>query len=181
MSEGSTEELSPVDPVNLTNYRRAGRSRCIISDEGRECSKCHTFLPWEDYYDSVDNRAVHDKMSACKACIRAGNQKRYAGSADIRKAWQRAYASTQGHRDNKLNERLRRRGITRAAFDVALAGVCEICGTKFTTRKSMHLDHNHTTGAFRGFLCQGCNHGLGNFRDSPEVLRKAAAFLERRS
>ena len=52
---------------------------------------------------------------------------------------------------------------------------CEICGST----KSLHIDHCHTTGKVRGPLCRGCNHALGNMKDSPERLRAAADYLEK--
>ena len=55
---------------------------------------------------------------------------------------------------------------------------CKICGTLFTETLLPHVDHNHKTGKIRGILCQFCNHGLGNFRDNSQWLRKAAKYLE---
>jgi hypothetical protein len=57
---------------------------------------------------------------------------------------------------------------------------CDICGTKIPDKRSnrMHLDHDHATGSFRGWLCGNCNTGIGRFKDNPELLRKAAAYLE---
>ena len=52
-------------------------------------------------------------------------------------------------------------------------GECIICGDTATT-----VDHDHSTGRIRGPLCQRCNLGLGHFRDAPELLRKAALYLE---
>jgi hypothetical protein len=43
------------------------------------------------------------------------------------------------------------------------------------------IDHCHTTGAVRGTLCHQCNTALGNFKDSPELLRRAALYVEKRT
>jgi hypothetical protein len=50
---------------------------------------------------------------------------------------------------------------------------CPICGQAAT-----HLDHDHSTGKLRSFLCNGCNVGLGAFGDDPDRLRAAADYLE---
>jgi recombination endonuclease VII len=55
---------------------------------------------------------------------------------------------------------------------------CEICGRPAATRW-IHADHDHATLRFRGWLCQGCNRGIGFFQDSPELLRAAADYIER--
>lgn len=55
---------------------------------------------------------------------------------------------------------------------------CDICKQPTEPRK-LHYEHCHETGKFRGWACQNCNHGLGNFKDNPEWLRAAADYLER--
>ncbi len=55
--------------------------------------------------------------------------------------------------------------------------VCAICGG-VTKDKRLSVDHCHSTLWVRGLLCQSCNLGLGNFRDNPESLRRAADYLE---
>lgn len=54
---------------------------------------------------------------------------------------------------------------------------CEICGRACRSGKALHLDHDHTTGKFRGWLCDLHNRGLGYFQDDPQLLRKAARYL----
>lgn len=54
------------------------------------------------------------------------------------------------------------------------ADACELCGEK---GKQLNLDHDHNTGAFRGWLCTKCNTGLGKIGDSPDELLRAVAYL----
>ena len=53
-------------------------------------------------------------------------------------------------------------------------GRCAICDTAVAT----DIDHDHTTGDVRGLLCGQHNTGLGLFGDDPDLLRRAAAYLE---
>jgi hypothetical protein len=56
---------------------------------------------------------------------------------------------------------------------------CAICGSvKAGSKKGWHLDHCHKTKTVRFILCAHCNRGLGGFKDSPDLLRRAAAALE---
>jgi hypothetical protein len=57
---------------------------------------------------------------------------------------------------------------------------CAICNTHDSElSKPLSLDHNHSTDEVRGLLCHHCNTGLGLFRDNPELLRAAIAYLGR--
>lgn len=40
------------------------------------------------------------------------------------------------------------------------------------------VDHDHISGKVRGVLHRRCNLGIGQFEDSPELLRLAAEYLE---
>jgi hypothetical protein len=50
---------------------------------------------------------------------------------------------------------------------------CWICGST----DPLAVDHDHVAGFVRGFLCRGCNVGLGSFRDDPHRLIRAAEYL----
>jgi hypothetical protein len=60
-------------------------------------------------------------------------------------------------------------------------GKCVICKSKMAPRgrssNAVAVDHNHGTGEVRKLLCRSCNHGLGMFKDDPEVLFSAAEYL----
>jgi hypothetical protein len=57
-------------------------------------------------------------------------------------------------------------------------GVCAICGDN-RSKRALVVDHDHSTGKFRGLLCHNCNVGLGQFEDDSERLRKAADYRDR--
>jgi hypothetical protein len=52
---------------------------------------------------------------------------------------------------------------------------CEVCGD---TNTRIVFDHDHATGKFRGWLCDRCNKTLGHVKDTPDLLRKLADYLE---
>ena len=51
---------------------------------------------------------------------------------------------------------------------------CAICQSQSDT---LHVDHDHLSGAVRGLLCGHCNRGIGLFRDSTERLERAIEYL----
>ena len=58
-------------------------------------------------------------------------------------------------------------------------GRCAICGTDQPGGRGNHfaVDHDHVTGRVRSLLCEGCNTGLGKFKDNPDLLRAAQLYL----
>jgi hypothetical protein len=80
---------------------------------------------------------------------------------------------------------LRKYGLNHDKFSDLFAeqkGKCGICRTSDVGRKgssTLHIDHCHTTGKVRGLLCNGCNNGLGRFKDDPILLRRAIAYLKK--
>ena len=57
-------------------------------------------------------------------------------------------------------------------------GVCAICKSS-ETDGTLAADHDHNTMAPRELLCHLCNRGLGHFKDDPEMLEAAAAYLRK--
>lgn len=123
--------------------------------------------------------------------------RRTAGQQDKYNATRREkYAADQAFRDQcktlaqeyRVNNPGRRRkadirrmyGLPPDQYDAMLAaqgGACDICRVPFAG--TPHVDHCHKSGAVRGLLCDGCNHGIGKFGDDPAAMRRAADYLER--
>jgi len=79
-----------------------------------------------------------------------------------------------------LKNRIARYGLPRAVFEAlwkAQKGACAICHIEFA-QQEYHIDHDHSTGVVRGILCVACNVGLGVFKDMPQLLMNALAYLE---
>lgn len=112
-------------------------------------------------------------IGACTDCMRASKSK----WASMRPEKQKEYADRHYA---KHPERLRARALKYARAKLPVPPYpappcCEKCRKPFT--KTPRLDHDHVTGAFRGWLCDTCNRGLGMLGDTLEGLLEAVAYL----
>jgi hypothetical protein len=89
-------------------------------------------------------------------------------------------------KDKRLYDVKRNHGLSAEEFHKLIddAGeFCPICGTKFegvgAKMTAPHIDHDHKNGKIRGIICSSCNLALGKFKDDPEIVEKAAAWLRR--
>lgn len=80
-------------------------------------------------------------------------------------------------------------GLEFGEFDVlwiVFKGKCGICGCDMKLPLQQRgqpldvvsIDHDHTTGKFRGLLCNSCNKGLGLFKDNLSLLEAAVRYLK---
>lgn len=67
----------------------------------------------------------------------------------------------------------------REACKLLRGEACELCGASHALALPLVLDHDHHTGAFRGWLCNRCNTALGMWEDDPQRMRKAIIYLEK--
>ena len=58
--------------------------------------------------------------------------------------------------------------------------VCELCERHEEEVGTLHLDHCHVTGRYRGYLCRGCNTSLGQLGDDIAGLQNAIAYIKKR-
>lgn len=65
---------------------------------------------------------------------------------------------------------------------------CAICGDpevalnpKTQKPRRLAVDHCHKSGKVRALLCTACNSGIGKFKDDPDLLTAAIAYLKKHS
>lgn len=123
-----------------------------------------------------------------KVAIRKAAHKKYRDRPEIKekmRAWQRARNATpKGRAQQKARQLKRNYGMTIDQYNemaVAQHYRCKICGAPAEEQQygKLHVDHDHQTDEIRGLLCSGCNTGLGQFKENPDTLELAAAYLRK--
>jgi hypothetical protein len=164
--------------------------------EEKVCSVCGERKSLVDFYKAAGSRDGH--RNDCKVCNLAAKKARYEADPqkyiDMVRRWQRANSEQHNayQRERRTRPDVKRMqrdayyrrtyGVSADDVDAMLAaqgGGCAICGRVPERLASLHLDHDHEHGHLRGLLCNGCNQGLGLFRDDPELLVGAARYLRR--
>lgn len=104
-----------------------------------------------------------DGQRRCSSCLREKNDR-----------WHKA-------NPEKVARSVRKSDLNRLyGIDInEVPDTCDACG-KDNGQKSICVDHDHTTGRIRGFLCHGCNLALGCVKDDPALLEKLALYLRER-
>ena len=133
-------------------------------------------------------------MRKCKTCGEEKNDYAFGTSVNSKTGREylrrhcRSCVSKKQQQSRRQNNLLNNYGITEVEYELMLKlqnGVCKICGQPETTRgrnskiKKLAVDHCHMTCKIRGLLCDNCNQMLGKVKDNPEILRKAAEYLEK--
>jgi hypothetical protein len=165
----------PLDLVGLkfnrlTAYELTGRNNygCAIWECRCDCGKIALVR-------SVDLMSGHTKSCGClQRKVSTGN------------SWAKTHGLSGTKAYIKTNSRKYLYNLTEDQFQQMLfdqdwcCGVCGINESDYLEMagKGLFLDHDHKTGKIRGLLCQSCNLGLGSFRDNPEFLVKAIAWVK---
>jgi Recombination endonuclease VII len=125
------------------------------------CNDCHDYRPLAEFPRNVAR--FDGFMTYC----RMHHNKRVVESREL------------VHGSSRHYHLVRRYGIGAAEVEAMIsrqAGACLICLRSLGDKA--HVDHDHETGAVRGMLCFNCNGGLGQFGDDPDLLRRAAEYLD---
>lgn len=147
----------------------------------KTCSSCKQEKPLDEFYR---NKGTRDRLaSQCKACSGLAGE---VFAKSHRK--ELSDKSCRLYRENPEHQRtIARKSILKCVYGLEFEDYlqillnqqnkCAICRKDFL--KTPHVDHDHKTGKVRGLLCQECNHGVGNFEDSPARIRDAANYLDK--
>lgn len=136
------------------------------------CGRCKLTKPASEFSKDSGNKAT-GLQRRCKQCQKEQFKIYYDENRDHLIDKVMAYREKYGRTDMHA-----RYGITNLEYKQMVderQGRCQICDKKPIT---LTVDHDHDTGKFRGLLCDGCNNGLGKFKDDPRLLMKAIKYLE---
>jgi Autographiviridae endonuclease VII len=117
------------------------------------CRKCCAEKPIEAFEFRNDSGKYRTDCSPCRANHEAA----------------RRYGVTVGTIDALREQQGNRCAICRVHAD-------EVPHVSFR-HNPLVIDHDHAAGEVRGLLCSTCNIGLGQFKDSVDLLQKAIAYL----
>lgn len=141
------------------------------------CSTCGLGKPISSFYPI--------NLTRCKSCIieYSAQRKKRLGLSNkelhYRKLAKEVKAAKRARRDADYFKKF---GIERERAMALLSApnaTCEICGRipAGVRANTLCIDHDHSTGKFRGVLCSTCNYGLGMFKDKKENLLAAFNYL----
>lgn len=150
----------------------------------RLCPICKLLLPFESYHKSASN--AQGIQSHCKLCQKAylveRRKARPAHYLQLSRNWKHKNRDLVNERSKTYSRKVLY-GLEHGGYERMLEEQehrCAICQTTTPGGKGVfHLDHDHVTKKIRGLLCQSCNYGLGNFKDSPALLQEAIIYLKK--
>lgn len=174
----------------------------------KKCRKCGDVLPANTDFFYRNSGGKYGLTPRCKSCVNVDNKASHAArmKREPEKIRLQANARSKAYYERNLDEcrkkgresakkrhaadpSLKRRAKLKAGYNMtpeqwqgmfeAQGCRCAICRSESPNAKAgWNTDHCHKTGRVRFILCAHCNRGLGAFRDSPELMRKAADMLE---
>lgn len=121
----------------------------------------------------VDVPTGHKRCPQCEIVKPHCEWERNKSSSD---GWS-SYCRTCRAERNRISYFKRKYGLAPHELDALIQeqrGVCCVC----LSAPAEHVDHCHETGRVRGVLCFSCNAALGQFKDRPDAIRRAAAYVE---
>lgn len=121
----------------------------------KQCAKCKQLKSLTSFH-----KKLNGYHSYCKQCRSATERN---SDTNRQASWASKVKSKYGLTINEYNE-------MRESFES-----CSICGSI----NKLVLDHNHTTGRLREFICSNCNLALGLLNEDPERMERMIAYVRK--
>lgn len=184
---GRCKEVKPITEFGKVrgkarSYCRRCHSASTQNPDTRDSKRCPGCDQHKPIYEF--SRCGNRFQSWCRSCSHAACARR----REVEKATGRSRIRDQ--EDYKQRRRwaklLKNYGFSRDDYESMMRmqnNRCKICGREETEKCRgqvlwLSVDHDHVTGKVRALLCRRCNAGLSSFREKPDVLRRAADYLE---
>lgn len=135
--------------------------------------------PDKEFYD-------YEHEKSCKECMSAARRAHYKAKRDS--VLKRVRKYRKGNPDKiKHTKLMQTYGISFAEYNVILAsqnGVCAVCEREERAiwrgqKTRLAVDHDHSTGAVRGLLCQKCNRALGLLEENVRHMARLIEYIEK--
>jgi RNase P subunit RPR2 len=118
------------------------------------CNVCHRLLPTMEFsrnQNGINNRII--RRPSCDDC------RKIIDGVNIPSAEKRKWAETKPE------------------YEPFQCPICQKITIPNLTSKVV-LDHDHSNGRVRGWICDSCNTGIGRFKDNISLLERAIIFLK---
>ena len=166
-------------------------AREVDHKQTKICTNCKIVKSVRDFFRHKQGK--YGVSSCCRTCLSLIARQRKEGTFEprvIQTPEERKETSRAGSRRRYAENPNKHKAIARKVLYkisqeeyetmcITQAGQCKICkGNSTRLSGILDIDHCHETGRVRGLLCHRCNLLLGAVRDSADLLRSAANYLE---
>lgn len=150
--------------------------------EERTCRVCGETKSIECFYQYKGRHRRKTCKKCCSAKTQAWRKLNPLRSRMASRKWKNGIGrfGTSIHQSRSLAKRYGYMPCmaTVEELEIAFTGECHVCGiSEAECKRKLHMDHNHETGKFRGWLCAKCNIALGLLGDSEEGVRSLLEYI----
>jgi hypothetical protein len=147
-------------------------AKLLVTDTTAQCSKCKQHKLFSEFHIG-GYKHRHGCAYYCKECACVNSRKNHNERMLVDKDY--AYKKKMSYYKTKY-------GLTEQEYlsKRQAQKTCAICNKLLKKGDpNVHLDHNHTTGKIRDFLCTNCNRGLGHFHEDINKMKSAIKYLNK--
>ncbi len=156
----------------------------------KQCLVCLERKPFSSFYK--DNRRKDGYGIYCKGCWSdkycSTDEQKKSRRLAVKKHWDAKSGTVEFKEQRRTNQLRALYKLSREQYQIMLDSQnnqCAICECNFSESVVPVVDHDHNCchgqrscgGCLRALLCGSCNMALGGFKDNPDTLDKASAYV----